>query len=165
LLLGYPQWVLFFDADNFVPSALLEYTFALGRLFLSAPMTAHIYPGGTLAVDGAAPGESDQPLHHARICWASKPSLHESTWPEKVLGRCSSVVSPVVNTLVEDHFGLSNASIAVSNAGEQGRRVRGGEAVGALAGDRGANDDGGPALVRGRVDRRRVRHGRRGGRT
>ncbi|HEU5370680.1 MAG TPA: mannosyl-3-phosphoglycerate synthase, partial [Ktedonobacterales bacterium] len=26
LLLGYPQWVIFFDADNFVPSALLEYT-------------------------------------------------------------------------------------------------------------------------------------------
>src|SRR6516164_2238764 len=33
--LGYPRWIIFYDADNFVPSSLLEYTLAMSRLFMS----------------------------------------------------------------------------------------------------------------------------------
>jgi len=36
LLLRYPQWIVFDDADNLVPCALLEYTLAMGSLFLSS---------------------------------------------------------------------------------------------------------------------------------
>ncbi len=76
LLLGYPQWVIFFDADNFVPSALLEYTFAMGRLFLSAPVRSYASAGSAaLGEDGHAQGGSGPALHNVRICWASKPEL------------------------------------------------------------------------------------------
>ena len=123
LLLGYPEWVLFFDADNFVPSALLEYTFAMGRLFLSAQVRESAATGrGTLVAGEAGRSELDQLLHNIRICWASKPD-GGSNLSEKVLGRCTSVVSPLVNGLLEDHFGLHDASIAVSNAGEQGMTI------------------------------------------
>jgi mannosyl-3-phosphoglycerate synthase len=124
LLLGYPQWVLFFDADNLVPSALLEYTFAMAQLFLSAPMrSSPSASSNVLAVDGTVLGESDQALHNVRVCWASKPDLEATTLSEKVLGRCTSVVSPVVSLLLEDRFGLRDASIMVSNAGEQGMTI------------------------------------------
>src|SRR5260221_9870234 len=122
LLLGYPQWVLFFDADNFVPSALLEYTFAMGRLFLSAPVRSHASAGSAApGADGRAQGGST--LHNVRICWASKPELGEGNLHEKVLGRCTSVVSPLLNVLLEDRFGIRDSSISVSNAGEQGMTI------------------------------------------
>ena len=122
LLLGYPQWVLFFDADNFVPSALLEYTFAMGRLFLSAPVRSHDSAGSAApGADGRAQG--GPALHNVRICWASKPELGESTLHEKVLGRCTSVVSPLLNVLLADRFGMRDSSISVSNAGEQGMTI------------------------------------------
>ena len=38
--LGYPRWIVFYDADNFVPSALLEYTLAMSRLFMSTSYSA-----------------------------------------------------------------------------------------------------------------------------
>ncbi len=123
LLLRYPQWVLFFDADNFVPSALLEYTFAMGRLFLSAPMKASAAPGGDALLGGEiGHSEPDQILHNVRICWASKPG-GGSSFSEKVLGRCTSIISPLVNELLEDHFGLRGASVSISNAGEQGMTI------------------------------------------
>src|SRR6266436_2081063 len=122
LLLGYPQWVLFFDADNFVPSALLEYTFAMGRLFLSAPVRSYASAGSAaLGEDGRAQG--GPALHNVRICWASKPELGESNLYEKVLGRCTSVVSPLLNVLLEDRFSMRDSSISVSNAGEQGMTI------------------------------------------
>ncbi len=117
LLLGYPQWVLFFDADNFVPSALLEYTFAMGQLFLSAPVRFYASAGS------AALGEDGRALHNVRICWASKPEPGESNLYEKVLGRCTSVVSPLLNVLLEDRFGIRDSSLSVSNAGEQGMTI------------------------------------------
>lgn len=124
LLLGYPQWVIFFDADNFVPSALLEYTFAMGRLFLSAPVTSYAYAGSdALVADGRAQGGSDHVLHNVRICWASKPDLGNRNLYEKVLGRCTSVVSPLLNFLLEDRFGMRDSSISASNAGEQGMTI------------------------------------------
>lgn len=123
LLLGYPEWVIFFDADNFVPSALLEYTLAMGQLFLSAPLTSYIHAGGEALADGYAPGGSGQVLHNVRICWASKPGLGNGSLHERVLGRCTSVVSPVVNALLEDHFGLGESALTISNAGEQGMTI------------------------------------------
>ena len=123
LLLGFPEWILFFDADNFVPSALLEYTLAMGRLFLSAEDQPSAAPGRNPQVAGEAHcREHDQVLHNVRICWASKPDRGGDP-SEKVLGRCTSVVSPLVNGLLEEHFGLHDASIAVSNAGEQGMTI------------------------------------------
>jgi mannosyl-3-phosphoglycerate synthase len=120
LWLGYPEWVLFFDADNLVPSALLEYTLAMGRLFLSAPVRPSASASREAGVIGEAErGEFDQALHSVRVCWASKPD-GASGLSEKVLGRCTSVVSPLVNGLLEDQFGLRGAELSVSNAGEQG---------------------------------------------
>ena len=62
-------------------------------------------------------------MHNVRICWASKPELGESTLDEKVLGRYTSVVSPLLNVLLEDRFGMRDSSISVSNAGEQGMTI------------------------------------------
>ncbi len=124
LLLGYPQWVLFFDADNYVPSALLEYTLAMGRLFLSAQAPSDGSAGSdALVVGGRAQGRSGHTLHTVRICWASKPDLGSGHPQEKVLGRCTSVVSPVVSTLLEDRFRLRDYPISTSNAGEQGMTI------------------------------------------
>jgi hypothetical protein len=124
LMLGHPQWLLFFDADNFVPSALLEYILALGQLFLAAPVISYASAGSDgPMIDEGTPWGSDQALHNVRICWASKPGPGEHNWSERVLGRCTSVVSPLVNVLLEDHFGLHDASLSVSNAGEQGMTI------------------------------------------
>jgi len=113
LLLGDPQWVIFFDADNLVPSALLEYTLAMGRLFLSARATSPTF----------ADSGSGHALHMVRMCWASKPDLSKRDLQEKVLGRCTSVVSPVFSTLMEDRFDLHDCPIVTSNAGEQGMMI------------------------------------------
>jgi hypothetical protein len=56
-LLGYPEWVVFFDADNLAPSALVEYTFAMYHLFYRA---------------------AERPaLHNVRVFWASKPGKED----------------------------------------------------------------------------------------
>ncbi|HTI13208.1 MAG TPA: mannosyl-3-phosphoglycerate synthase [Dictyobacter sp.] len=106
-LLNYPEWIVFFDADNFVPSALLEYTFAMGRLFLQE------------RVSTALDASEVQHLHNVRICWSSKPTLGGPIVPG-VLGRCTRVVSPLVAGLVEEWFGLYDSNMISSNAGEQG---------------------------------------------
>jgi mannosyl-3-phosphoglycerate synthase len=115
MLLGYPQWIVFFDADNLVPSALLEYTLAMGRLFRVPLKTT-----GPLALDEQMPDLYAKTLHNVRICWSSKPDMDRKSLQEKVLGRCTRVISPLINTLLADQFGIRNASIMVSNAGEQG---------------------------------------------
>jgi mannosyl-3-phosphoglycerate synthase len=98
------EWVVYYDADNFVPSALLEYSFALARLFSEARVSA-----GT--------------LHNVRICWASKPSLDGEGDQAQVLGRCSKVVSPLVSLLFAENTG-KKTEIVTSNAGEQGFSLR-----------------------------------------
>jgi len=124
LLLGDPQWVLFFDADNLVPSALLEYTLAMGRLFLSARASAFAFAGNEALVIGEqAQNRSGQALHMVRMCWASKPDLSRRDFREKVLGRCTSIVSPVFSTLLEVCFDLHDYPIVTSNAGEQGMTI------------------------------------------
>src|SRR5438874_12154391 len=80
-LLGYPQWIIFYDADNIVPCALLEYTLAMSRLFLAAPSN---YVWGE-SVDSVL-------LHNVRICWSSKPSLTSGKVEGNLLGRCTRVI-------------------------------------------------------------------------
>lgn len=148
-LLPGTEWVVFYDADNFVPSALLEYSLAMAGLFLAA------CGGGQPDDTGgrvAQPTLAGNPaLHNIRIGWASKPSLGQQVpavgfprWldPGKLwrslasiarerpgakkredpgaqaLGRCTRVVSPLVNLLLEVHH-PSPAPIMTSNSGEQ----------------------------------------------
>ena len=104
-LLGYPQWIVFYDADNIVPCSLLEYTLAMGRLFLEAHASENRMPAF---------------LHNVRICWSSKPSLTSGKLEENVLGRCTRVISPLFHGILEHWLGVSNYVVSSSNAGEQG---------------------------------------------
>ncbi|WP_069801177.1 mannosyl-3-phosphoglycerate synthase [Thermogemmatispora onikobensis] len=104
-LLRFPRWLIFYDADNLVPCALLEYTLAMGRLFMAAHTTYAYHASGT--------------LHNIRICWAAKPGLRNGMLVEASAGRCTSVVSPIVSLLCQSWSGLSE-TITSPNAGEQG---------------------------------------------
>jgi len=121
--LGSPscKYVIYYDADNFMPSALLEYTFAMARLFTRA----HAGASG-LEVNPITGGEDtcDYPrLHNVRICWASKPSLNGESVKIQQLGRCSKVVSPLVSQIFTE-VGRTPTTIVTSNAGEQGMTLR-----------------------------------------
>jgi mannosyl-3-phosphoglycerate synthase len=107
-LLGYPTWIVFYDADNFVPSALLEYTLAMSRLF----MREH--------TSSSQCEYEKQDLHNVRICWSSKPTLGTRSLPVGEMGRCTRVVSPLLTELVSHWFGIQNCAIISSNSGEQG---------------------------------------------
>ena len=111
--LGYPEFVVYYDADNFVPSALLEYTLAMAKLFTTANLT-HDNIGPQVKPD----------LHNIRICWASKPDYTNNFQTPKILGRCTRVVSPLFNDLLLSWFGQSQQSIISSNAGEQGLSIK-----------------------------------------
>ena len=122
--LGYPRWIIFYDADNFIPSALLEYTLAMSKLFMSAPRSLFasgrdITNNGMLSVAK----HLDADLHNVRICWSSKPELKNVRLDTRVLGRCTRVVSPLFNELLEGWFGMFGCEISSSNAGEQGMTV------------------------------------------
>jgi mannosyl-3-phosphoglycerate synthase len=119
--LGYPRWLFFFDADNFVPSALLEYTLAMSKLFISTP--PHSQECDTIIVPIRAGSKTAPDLHNVRICWSSKPDLG-GNWDAKIMGRCTSVVSPLFDGLLEEWFGIRNHAIRSSNAGEQGMTVQ-----------------------------------------
>ncbi len=107
--LGYPEWIVFYDADNIVPCALLEYTLAMGRLFLAARPSYSSF-------------ESSMPafLHNVRVCWSSKPSLTGGKLEQNVLGRCTRVISPIFHDVLEHWLGVRNYLVSSSNAGEQG---------------------------------------------
>lgn len=122
--LGYPRWLIFYDADNFVPSALLEYTLAMGRLFMSTSIPVSRYDGDTLFVQRQTGSQLRPDLHNVRICWASKPELGSENWQAGIMGRTTKVVSPLFESLLESWFGISNHPISSSNAGEQGMTVR-----------------------------------------
>jgi len=112
LLLRYPQWIVFYDADNLVPCTLLEYTLAIGRLFLSSP-ASHA------SLDSDTP-----PLHDIRICWASKPAMKNGALENTLLGRCTRVISPIFTTLLTEWFGPSHGTITSSTAGEQAMTIQ-----------------------------------------
>jgi mannosyl-3-phosphoglycerate synthase len=121
LLLGAAHWLVYFDADNFMPSALLEYTLAMGALFWShrqGPRTTRSADVGALVRERAA--TTSHYLHTVRVSWASKPDLHAQSGDAPRLGRCTEVVAPVVNALLAERFAIPHPALTISNAGEQG---------------------------------------------
>src|SRR5258707_15483016 len=93
--LGYPRWVIFYDADNFVPSALLEYTLAMSRLFLQASLDGPASASDPQMVKSQA-GSSPDPLFllHVRILWTYNTGLGGDDWDPGVHCRLPTVVSP-----------------------------------------------------------------------
>src|SRR5947209_1763132 len=65
--LGYPRWIIFYDADNFVPSALLEYTLAMSRLFMSTSYSDLVSERDTISIRGQAGMHPGVDLHNVRI--------------------------------------------------------------------------------------------------
>jgi mannosyl-3-phosphoglycerate synthase len=123
--LSYPHWIIFYDADNFVPSALLEYTLAMSRLFMSTPFPALAPERDTTNnVMLSAAKHLDADLHNVRICWSSKPELNNGHLDTRIMGRCTRVVSPLFNDLLEGWFEIRDFAISSSNAGEQGMTVK-----------------------------------------
>ncbi len=122
--LGYPRWIIYYDADNFVPSALLEYTLAMSRLFMSSPLPPRSHECDTLIVQEQTGNRAAPDLHSVRICWSSKPELGNGNWDARVMGRCTRVVAPLFDDLIEGWFGTSGHAISSSNAGEQGMTVK-----------------------------------------
>jgi mannosyl-3-phosphoglycerate synthase len=122
--LGYPRWIVFYDADNFVPSSLLEYTLAMSRLFMSTSYSALASERDTIIIRGQAGKHVDTVLHNVRICWSSKPDLKNAHLDTRIMGRCTRVVSPLFNELLEGWFGMRDYQISSSNAGEQGMTVK-----------------------------------------
>ena len=122
--LGYPRWLIYYDADNFVPSALLEYTLAMSRLFMATPLPAHAHERDTIVIRGQSGNQFDADLHNVRICWSSKPELGNGDSDTRIMGRCTRVVSPLFNYLLEGWFGIRKYAISSSNAGEQGMTVK-----------------------------------------
>jgi mannosyl-3-phosphoglycerate synthase len=110
-LLKSPRWIVFYDADNFVPNALLEYTLAMSKLFMQEYMAG---------MQENQEVEKVRHLQNVRICWASKPSITSGSIAAGILGRCTRVVSPLMTTVIEEWFGVRDQTIITSNAGEQG---------------------------------------------
>src|SRR5262249_41634360 len=115
---------VFYDADNFVPSALLEYTLAMCKLFMSAPFPAYACEYDSFVTRKRTIGPVSPDLHNVRICWASKPDMGRHDWNTRIMGRTTKVVSPLFNDLLEGWFGIQNHPISSSNAGEQGMTVK-----------------------------------------
>ena len=66
----------------------------------------------------------DVDLQNVRICWSSKPELKNGHLDARIMGRCTRVVSPLFNELLEGWFGIRSNEISSSNAGEQGMTVK-----------------------------------------
>ncbi len=120
-LLGGMEWIVYFDADNYAPSALLEYILAMGQLFTSATGAHSAYLGYR-----DYPDYSDYPklapLHNVRVCWASKPHYDGVTFTPQpqVMGRCTQIVSPLCDELLRAWAPNITQRLLTSNAGEQG---------------------------------------------
>ena len=118
-LLDMVEWIVYFDADNHAPSALLEYILAMGQLFTSSTsVNTGTYPfhlGFRGYLEGA-------PLHSVRISWASKPHYDGVTFvPQpQVLGRCTQVIAPLCDDLLRAWEPNTAQRLLTPNAGEQG---------------------------------------------
>ncbi len=122
--LGYAEWVVYYDADNFVPSALLEYTLAMSKLFMAARV-GHARTENAVILNERHTHDAIVPdLHNIRICWSSKPALGNANSDVKLLGRCTRVVSPLFTSLLDGWFGIRDYPVISSNAGEQGMTMR-----------------------------------------
>lgn len=116
-LLGIADWIVYFDADNYAPSALLEYILAMGQLFMSSAGT---HP---LGLDYQEQEYVERaPLHNVRVCWASKPEYDGVTFvPQpQVLGRCTQVIAPLCDELLRAWQPDITQRLLTPNAGEQG---------------------------------------------
>jgi mannosyl-3-phosphoglycerate synthase len=118
--LNTPRWIIYYDADNFVPSALLEYTLAMSRLFMSSPLSRFSLQEDTLMVGNPVGLWAVPDLHNVRICWSSKPDMGKPDLSNRILGRTTKVVSPLFTELIAGWFGILDHSIFSSNSGEQG---------------------------------------------
>ncbi|HEU5349830.1 MAG TPA: mannosyl-3-phosphoglycerate synthase [Ktedonobacterales bacterium] len=116
-LLGRVKWIVYFDADNYAPSALLEYILAMGQLFTSTG----VHP---LHLDYREYPQS-APLHNVRVCWASKPNYDGVTFvPQpQVLGRCTQVIAPFCDELLREWKPDMTQQLLTPNAGEQGMTI------------------------------------------
>jgi mannosyl-3-phosphoglycerate synthase len=114
-LLDIAEWIIYFDADNYAPSALLEYILAMSQLFTSCS-GAHARHLGYRDYPASAP------LHNVRICWASKPDYDGVSFvPQpRVVGRCTQVIAPICDELLRAWHPDINERLLTSNAGEQG---------------------------------------------
>ncbi len=122
--LGYAEWIIYYDADNFVPSALLEYTMAMSKLFMAA-RAGRPHSQDAVILNEWHTGDHTTPdLHNIRICWSSKPALGNANQEVKLLGRCTRVVSPLFTTLLDGWFGIRDYPVISSNAGEQGMTLQ-----------------------------------------
>lgn len=119
-LLRTPEWLVYYDADNRAPSALLEYTLAMGRLFMAA--RAEDAPARRGAPRDIAPPS----LHNVRVCWASKPDYDGEVYAPQapVAGRCTRVLTPLCDELLRARQPGTDQTIATPNAGEQGMTMR-----------------------------------------
>lgn len=123
-LLGVAEWIVYFDADNYAPSALLEYILAMGQLFTARPTHAThaaAYPLRPGFLDFWDHAER-APLHNVRICWASKPTYDGVTFiPQPhTLGRCTQVMAPLCDDLLRAWRPDLTERLLTPNAGEQG---------------------------------------------
>ncbi len=122
--LGYAEWIIYYDADNFVPSALLEYTMAMSKLFMAA-RAGRAYAQDAVVLEECHQQEHIIPdLHNVRICWSSKPALGNANQEVKLLGRCTRVVAPLFTSLLDGWFGIRDYPVISSNAGEQGMTMQ-----------------------------------------
>ncbi|HEX6541872.1 MAG TPA: mannosyl-3-phosphoglycerate synthase [Ktedonobacterales bacterium] len=115
-LLGIAEWIVYFDADNYAPSALLEYILAMSQSFTSG---SGVHP---LHLGYPSDYPEHAPLHNVRVCWASKPDYDGVAFiPQpQVLGRCTQVISPLCDELLRAWKPDITQRLLTSNAGEQG---------------------------------------------
>ncbi|HEX8982649.1 MAG TPA: mannosyl-3-phosphoglycerate synthase [Ktedonobacterales bacterium] len=114
-LLGISEWIVYFDADNYAPSALLEYILAMGQLFTSS---AGAYP----LLVGSRDYPAQAALHNVRVHWASKPEYDGVTFVPQppILGRCTQVIAPLCEELLQAWQPENTQRLLTPNAGEQG---------------------------------------------
>ncbi|HEU0027044.1 MAG TPA: mannosyl-3-phosphoglycerate synthase [Ktedonobacterales bacterium] len=117
-LLGIAEWIVYFDADNYAPSALLEYILAMGQLFTPSSGAYPSYLGYHEYPERA----SLLTLHNVRICWASKPHYDGVAFiPQpRVLGRCTEVIAPLCDEVLQAWNPENTDQLLTPNAGEQG---------------------------------------------
>ena len=120
-MLGIAEWIVYFDADNYAPSALLEYILAMGQLFTSSG----VYPlrlGYQADYADYADYPEGAPLHNVRVSWASKPDYDGVDFvPQpQILGRCTQVIAPFCDELFHAWKPDMTQRLITPNAGEQG---------------------------------------------
>ena len=123
-LLGGAEWIVYFDADNYAPSALLEYILAMGQLFTARTGMYPLHPAYRDYRDYSDYRDDAEPasLHNVRVCWASKPEYDGGAFiPQPhVLGRCTRVMAPLCDDLLRAWLPDHMERLLTPNAGEQG---------------------------------------------